>query len=120
MTLITLTGSLTIIVTTIQVCIMTHQRVLFFLFTCHAKNINQTTIYDQKQPHALTVQHTFVKKHILIINPVPIMTAADDSLEYFFNVFLKIRLDISCESSAGQRIHIKRQALYLQKIKVKT
>ena len=47
-------------------------------------------------------------------------TATGDSLEYFFVVFSeKIRLDISCESSARQRIHIKHQAYFLQKISKK-
>ena len=52
-----------------------------------------------------------------------IMTAADDSLEYFFIVFFfseKIRFDISCESSARQqRIHMKHQALFSSKDKHK-
>ena len=40
------------------------------------------------------------------------MTAADNSLEYFSIVFqIKIRLDISCEFSARQRVHMKHQAL---------
>ena len=39
------------------------------------------------------------------------MTAADDSLEYFSFFSEKMRLDISCESSARQRIHRKQQAL---------
>ena len=48
------------------------------------------------------------------------MTAADDSLEYFFIVFSdKIMLDISCESSAWQRIHMKYQALLSSKDKSK-
>ena len=43
----------------------------------------------------------------------PITTAADDIFEYFFIVFLeKIRLDISSESSARQKIHLKHQALF--------
>ena len=51
---------------------------------------------------------------------VPITTAADDIHEYFFIVVLeKIRLDISCESSARQRIHIKHQALFCSKDKSK-
>ena len=58
---------------------------------------------------------------------VPIMTAADDSLEYLFIVFVfcflfffdKIMLDISCESSARQRIHMKHQALFSSKDKSK-
>ena len=40
-----------------------------------------------------------------------IMTAADDIHKYFFIVFLeKIRCDVSNESSARQRIHMKNQA----------
>ena len=38
------------------------------------------------------------------------MTAADDSLEIFHCFSEKIRLDMSCESSARQRIHMKHQA----------
>ena len=46
----------------------------------------------------------------------PITTSADDSLEYFVIVFPdKIMLDISCESSAWQRIHMKHQALFSSK-----
>ena len=43
----------------------------------------------------------------------PITTAADDTQKYFFYCFLeKIRLDVSSESSARQRIHMKNQALF--------
>ena len=48
----------------------------------------------------------------------PITTAADDIYKYFFSVFFffffseKIRLDVSSESSARQRIHMKNQALF--------
>ena len=46
------------------------------------------------------------------------MTAVDDSLEYFFIVFSeKIRLDISCESSTRQRIHTKQQDFFSLKNK---
>ena len=42
----------------------------------------------------------------------PIMTAADDIHKIFFHCFSeKIRLDVSSESSARQRIHMKNQAL---------
>ena len=48
------------------------------------------------------------------------MTAADDIHKYFFKRFSeKIRLDISCESSARQRIHMKHQALFSSKDKGK-
>ena len=49
--------------------------------------------------------------HVLILK-APITTAEDDSLGYLFIVFSEnIILDISCESSAGQRIHMIHQAL---------
>ena len=48
-----------------------------------------------------------------LFNMAPITTAADDSLEYFFHCFSdKIMLEISCESSAWQRIHMKHQSLF--------
>ena len=48
------------------------------------------------------------------------MTAADDIHKYFFIVFSeKIRLDVSSESSARQRIHMKNQALFSWKDKSK-
>ena len=51
---------------------------------------------------------------------VPIMTAADDIHKYFFHCFSeKIRLDVSCESSARWRIHMKNQALLSWKDKIK-
>ena len=41
------------------------------------------------------------------------MTAADDIHKYFFYCFSeKIRLDVSSESSARQRIHMKILALF--------
>ena len=51
----------------------------------------------------------------------PITTAADDNYKYFFIGFIeKIRLDdVSCDSSARQRIHMKNQALFSSKNKSK-
>ena len=50
----------------------------------------------------------------------PITTAADDIHKYFFHCFSeKIRLDVSSESSARQRIHLKHQALFSSKDKSK-
>ena len=47
-----------------------------------------------------------------------ITTAADHIHKYFFIVFPeKIRLDVSSESSARQRIHMKNQALFSSKDK---
>ena len=50
--------------------------------------------------------------HSLILK-APITTAADDIINIFSLVFFseKIRLDVSSESSARQRIHMKNQAL---------
>ena len=48
------------------------------------------------------------------------MTAAEDIHKYLFHCFSeKIRLDISSESSARQRIHMKYQALFSPKDKSK-
>ena len=48
------------------------------------------------------------------------MTAADDIHKYFFHLFSEnIRLDVSSESSARQRIHMKNQALFSSKDKSK-
>ena len=50
----------------------------------------------------------------------PITTAADDIHKYFFHCFSeKISLDVSSESSARQRIHMKKQALFSSKDKSK-
>ena len=50
----------------------------------------------------------------------PVTTAADDIHKYFSIVFSeKIRLDVSSESSARQRIHMKNQALFSSKGKSK-
>ena len=50
------------------------------------------------------------------IKLMPITVAADNSCHCFSE---KIRLDVSCESSARQRIHMKRQALFSLKDKKK-
>ena len=51
---------------------------------------------------------------------MPITTAADDIHKYFFLCFSeKVRLDVSSESSARQRIHMKNQALFSLKDKSK-
>ena len=50
----------------------------------------------------------------------PITTAEDDILKYIFIIFSKkISLDISCESSAKQTIHMKYQNLFSVKKKKK-
>ena len=47
----------------------------------------------------------------------PITIAADDIHKYFSLFFREIRLDVSSESSARQRIHMKSQALFSLKDK---
>ena len=49
----------------------------------------------------------------------PITTAADDFQNIFHCFSEKIRLDVSSESSARQRIHMKNQALFTSKDKSK-
>ena len=57
----------------------------------------------------------FMSENLMNINPY-----ADDFHKYFFNCFSeKMRLEISCESSARQRIHMKDQALFSWKDKSK-
>ena len=59
--------------------------------------------------------------HVCILTlKTPITTAADNIYKYLFTVFSeKIRLDVSSESSARQRIHKKNQALFSSKDKSK-
>ena len=51
----------------------------------------------------------------------PITTEADDIHEYLSLFFFseKINLEVSCEFSARQRIHMKNQALFSSKDKIK-
>ena len=57
--------------------------------------------------------------HLLTLK-APITTAADDIRKYFFYCFSeKLRRDVSSESSARQRIHMKNQALFFSKDKSK-
>ena len=60
----------------------------------------------------------FVAK--ILNHKAPITTAADDIQKYFHCFSEKIRLDVSSESSAWQRIHIKNQALFSSKDKFKS
>ena len=54
----------------------------------------------------------FISYQASLILKAPVTTAADDIHKYFFIVFQrKLRLDVSSESSARQRIHLKHQAL---------
>ena len=50
--------------------------------------------------------------HLYLTLKAPSKIAADNAFIFFFK---KIRLDVSCESSAKQRIHMKYQALFFQK-----
>ena len=79
-------------------------------------------LYDRFVLIACTVVSTFLSLSVTLSTfKAPITTAADDFQKYFFIVFSeKIRFDVSSESSARQRIHMKNQALFFfRKIKVK-
>ena len=68
----------------------------------------------QAHRHAAPILRVVLQSHRHADLPLnaPITTAADDIHKYFFIVFLeKIRLDISSESSARQRIHMENQVL---------
>ena len=63
---------------------------------------------------------SLVSHSLYLTLKAPITTAADDIHKYFFIVFSeKIRLGVSSESSARQRIHMKNQALFSSKDKSK-
>ena len=55
----------------------------------------------------------------LLTLKAPITTAADDIHKYFSLFSEKIRLDVSSDFSARQRIHMKNQALFSSKDKSK-
>ena len=62
--------------------------------------------------------HQYKVMTCILTLKAPITTAADDIHKYFFLCFSeKIRLDISSESSARQRIHMKCKALFSSKDK---
>ena len=52
----------------------------------------------------------------LAFNVLPLMRqtkiAADDTLFFYFYISKEIRLDVSCESSALHRIHMKYKVLF--------
>ena len=56
--------------------------------------------------------------NLVLTLKAPITAAADDSLKISHCFPEKIRLDISCESSAMQRIHMKCEALFSLKDKI--
>ena len=59
----------------------------------------------------------FFSKYYTLTLKAPITTAADDIHKYVFIVFLeKIRLDVSGESSARQKIHMKKSSLIFLEI----
>ena len=75
-------------------------------------------VSTQKMKEFCSLEYIFSFKNGPILNPKgPITTAADDSLDFFLSD--KIMLDISCESSAWQRIRMKHQALFSSKDKSK-
>ena len=65
------------------------------------------------------ISHFGSFKFIILTLKVPITTAADDNFYYFFYFSEKTSLDISCELSAWQTIHMKCQNLFPLKKKKK-
>ena len=66
------------------------------------------------------INYSLIKILWILTLKAQITTAADDIHKYVFIVFLeKIRLDVSSESSARQRIHMKNQDLFSSKDKSK-
>ena len=79
------------------------------MFSLHGQSIQHVQIYPIG-----TV--TFAVLKLILI--APISTAADNIHKYFFIFFSeKIRLDVSSESSARQRIQMKNQASFSSKDK---
>ena len=78
-------------------------------------------LYDRFVLIVCLVVSTFLSLSVTLSTfKAPITTAADDFQKYFFIVFSeKIRFDVSGESSARQRIHMKNQALISSKDKSK-
>ena len=58
-----------------------------------------------------------IPKYSSLTLRVPITTKADDSFHFWFYFQKKTSLDISCESSAKQTIHLKYQDLFSLKNK---
>ena len=77
-------------------------------------------MYNSKMQHAFLFTKGLLRRNLTL--KAPITTAADDIHKYFVLFFFfseKIRLDVSSESSARQRIHMKNQALFSSKDKSK-
>ena len=73
-------------------------------------------LYICRQAYALELCHT----SMYLTLKAPVTTAADNIYKYFLHCFSeKIRLDVTSESSARQRIHKKNQALFSLKDKSK-
>ena len=85
--------------------------------SCSVKVNEFLTVKVLSIPAIVTEQENSVAASIL---KVPITTATDDVHKYFFHCFSKkIRPDVSCESSARQRIHLEHQVLFSSKDKSK-
>ena len=76
--------------------------------------------FNRKPQILLSVIKMGEKHGDMLTFKAPITTAADNIHKYFLIFFSeKIRLDVSSESSARQRIHMKNQALFSSKDKSK-
>ena len=94
-----------------------------FLYTCNIFIVH--SILGTFRPRGLhqsgyknITLHTHAILRCCLTLKAPVTTAADDNFIYLF-FSEKTNLDISCESSAKQTIHMKCQDLFSLKIKTK-
>ena len=97
-------------------CIHTKKNVkIFFVFLYNniiTLNITRQKVYSTPLCYSIS----FTRRAFLLTLKAPSKIAADDTFIIFtFYLLKKIRLDVSCESSAKQRIHMKYKALFYQK-----
>ena len=85
---------------------------------CSISNTCTLGPFSDSSPSRVTHPYSSTAQFALTLK-APITTVADD-IHIFFHCFSeKIRLDVSSESSARQRIHMKIKSYFLRKIKVK-
>ena len=80
--------------------------------------VQHVTVEGSTSRQWVKSQLSYPLGHILTLKAL-ITTAADDIHKYFHCFSEKIRFDVSCESSARQRIHLNHQALFSSKDKSK-
>ena len=86
----------------------------FFLQISVLPQCSNEAVLTRGQNHMLSSQTDKIIQTLTLKELIT--TAADDIHKYFFHCFTeKIRLDVSSEASALQRLHLKHQALFSSK-----